>query len=247
MTNKSKTSRDLIDAAAHLISKSSHIVAFTGAGISTESRIPDLLGISRILGADRHFDGDVFGMLDSRFAESRPEEFYRLYRKTFFQPKAKPNFAHKFLAWLESQGKLAGIVTMNIDYLHQLAGSKTVFEYWGDMRKNHCSYCHRPYDWDIIKEQSVPLCPVCGHVIIPDFVMRNLATYQDEISGGRALLAQADLLLIIGTRRSSNSFTSGIPKIVINDEISDQIQNQTLKIHGKSTVIFKELNCIIKK
>jgi NAD-dependent deacetylase len=196
---------------------------------------------------DESFNGGVFGLLDSRFAETNPVEFYRLYRKTFFQPNAKPNFAHKFLAYLESQRKLIGIATMNIDYLHQQAGNKTVYEYWGDMRKNHCIYCHRPYDWDIVKEQRIPRCPVCQHVIVPDFVMRNLATYQKEVNGGQNLLARADLLLIVGTRRSPNSFSSKIPKIVINDEIDNNLRDQTIYINGKATTIFRELNYRIKQ
>lgn len=247
MMDKKKMNDQVMDVAAKLISRSTNIVAFTGAGISTESGIPDLSQISEILSADRGFNGGVFVLLDSRFAKTDPVEFYRLYRKTFFQPSAKPNFAHKFLAYLEAQNKLIGIATMNIDYLHQQAGSKTVYEYWGDMRKNHCSYCHRSYDWDVVKEQQIPRCPVCQHVIVPDFVLRNLATYQSEISEGQKLLAQADLLLIVGTRRSPNSFSSKIPKIVINDEIDNKLRDQTIYINGKAATVFQELNYRIAK
>ncbi|MFT8909644.1 MAG: Sir2 family NAD-dependent protein deacetylase [Lentilactobacillus diolivorans] len=246
MINKAKTRAELLDTVAELLSRSTNAVAFTGAGISTESGIPDFSEISRILNADRQFNAGVFGMLNSGFAETSPVTFYRLYRKTFFQPKAQPNFAHTFLANLESQGKLNGIATMNIDYLHQLAGSKNVFEYWGDMRKNHCIGCHRAYDWDIIKTHSVPYCPECGHLIVPDFVMRNLATYRREVSGGQNLLRHADLLFVIGTQRSSESFSYNIPKIVVNDEVSNGIENQTVSIHGKAAEIFRQLNDLLQ-
>lgn len=236
------TPDNAIEKAGNLISHSKRIVAFTGAGISTDSGIPDLSGIDRILKDDPYFTGDVFNLLSSSFATHHPEEFYRLYRKTFFQPNAQPNEAHHFLASLEQTGKLVGIATMNIDWLHQLAGSQTVFEYWGDMHKNHCVYCQRSFDWQIIKEMVLPKCPSCGHVIIPDFVMRNLATYQDAVAAGQALIAQADLLLIIGTKRSPNQFPQKTPKIIINEYPVLSGGNNFLEVNGRASVVFSKIN-----
>lgn len=241
-TNQPLTLSQAISQATNMIRDTSHIVAFTGAGISTDSGIPDLTGIDHILSDDQKFHGDVFRMLNSRFASQNPREFYRLYRKTFFHPEAIPNSAHRFLAKLEHQGKLSGIATMNIDWLHQMAGSKTVFEYWGDMRQNHCIGCRRSYDWNLAKDQLVPHCPICGFPIIPDFVMKSLATDHQEVHAGQALIAQASLLIIVGTNRSADSFPSQIPKIIVNESLTNQFQYHQLLIGGRANQIFNLLS-----
>lgn len=240
-TNQPLTLSHAINQAANMISGTSHIVAFTGAGISTDSGIPDLAGIDHILSDDRQFHGGVFGMLNSQFASQDPREFYRLYRKTFFHPEAVPNPAHRFLAELEQRGQLSGIATMNIDWLHQMAGSKTVFEYWGDMRLNHCIGCHRTYDWSLAKDQIIPHCPICGSPVIPDFVLKNLATDHRAVHAGQALIAQASWLIIVGTNRSAGSFPSRIPKIIINEALTNQFQNHQLIIGGRASQIFNLL------
>lgn len=230
-----------IQRAASLIKDSSHIVAFTGAGISTDSGIPDLSGTDQILSQDDNFDGNVFTLLNSKFAVRNPKEFYRLYRKTFFQPSARPNIAHHFLKHLEEIGKLGGIATMNIDWLHQMSGSKTVYEYWGDMRMNHCIGCHHSYDWNVVRDQPVPYCPICGQLILPDFVLRGLGTYANEILGGRKLIDNADLLIIIGTKRQPDSFPERTPKIVVNAEASTGQEQNTLWLGGTAKNAFLKL------
>lgn len=231
-----------VQNAVSLIRNSSHIVAFTGAGISTDSGIPDLSGIDQILSEDSHFHGNVFSLLNSQFATRNPKEFYRLYRKTFFHPEARPNVAHQFLEFLESINKLDGIATMNIDWLHQMAGNKTVYEYWGDMRKNHCIGCQKSYDWMIVRGNSVPHCPDCGQLILPDFVLRNLGTYRDEVFGGQRLIENADLLIIVGTKRSSRSFPSNVPKIIVNEEVSTSQRNGILWIGKNARVVFSRIS-----
>lgn len=230
-----------IQKATRLIDNSSHIVAFTGAGISTDSGIPDLAGIAKILDNDQKFDGGIFGMLNSAFATQNPKDFYRLYRKTFFHPQARPNTSHRFLTYLEKIGKLDGVATMNIDYLHQLAGSQTVYEYWGDMRKNHCINCHQSFDWEIIKDQRLPHCPICGHLIVPDFVMRNLATYSNEVTAGQKLISQADLLIIAGTQRHPDSFNLKVPQIDINVQSITSEMGHTLWLGGNAQQMFSKL------
>lgn len=193
-----------------------HIVAFTGAGISTDSGIPDLAGIDQILAADPQFHGGVFRLLDPAWASAHPDDFYRLYRLTFYHPDSQPNPAHQALVTLAARGQLSAVVTMNIDYLHQQAGSPTVIEYWGDMRLNHCVDCGQVFDWNVIPATSVPRCPRCGGVILPDFVLRHLATYPAAITQGRRIMSDADLLLIVGTQRSAASFSPSVPKIIVN-------------------------------
>ena len=170
-----------LQQAATLIRQHHQIVAFTGAGISTESGIPDLDGIDQILHKSHKFAGDVFRFLDPTEAIADPHTFYQLYRQTFCQPKARPNKAHEALVKLEQAKKLLGVVTMNVDYLHQKAGTRNLAEYWGDVRRNHCTICHRPCDWQKTSTSAVPTCPNCGGLILPDFVLRHLATYPDEI------------------------------------------------------------------
>lgn len=119
-----------LQQAAALIRQHHQIVAFTGAGISTESGIPDLNGIDQILKKSHKFAGDVFRFLDPEEASADPSGFYQLYRQTFCQPEALPNRAHQALVQLEQANKLLGVVTMNVDYLHQTAGTRYVAEYW---------------------------------------------------------------------------------------------------------------------
>lgn len=190
-----------VDELAGLIAASHRIVAFTGAGASTGSGVPDLAGTNQILRADRGFSGSVFSLLDPGMAQRNPSEFYRLYRRTFFQPQAVPNATHRVLAELERLGRLIGVVTMNVDFLHQEAGQRTVAEYWGDVRDNRCASCGARCDWRRLVHEEVPRCQSCGGVMLPDFVLRSLAPYPDQMRRGRQMLANGDLALVVGTRQ----------------------------------------------
>lgn len=230
-----------LEAARQVLADARRIVAFTGAGISTDSGIPDLAGIERILRAEPDFHGGGFTMLDPDFAQREPAVFYHLYRQTFFHPQAQPNAAHRFLAQLARQGLLAGIVTMNIDGLHQRAGSQHVIEYWGDMRLNRCVQCQRCYDWDLAVHQPVPHCPICGGLVLPDFVLRRLAAYSDAEWAGEHLLQSADVILIIGTQRQAASFPDGTPKIVVNQRAQPVRGRDTVMLTGNAAEICRQL------
>ncbi|MGX7245809.1 SIR2 family NAD-dependent protein deacylase [Enterococcus quebecensis] len=230
-----------------MVASKNRIAAFTGAGISTDSGIPDLAGISTILNAEPNFDGGVFGMLNPTFAINNPALFYDLYRKTFFHPDAKPNPCHTFLSELESQKKILGIATMNIDCLHQTSGSKNVYEYWGNVQLNHCTNCKRQYDWTIIKENKVPICETCGSVVIPDFVLRSLATYSTNVQQGTTLLHQADLILIAGTKQSRGSLPSQTSKVIINLEKPYSLDENTLFIQGNTSKVFSDVSKLYKQ
>lgn len=232
---------------AKLIDKHNLIVAFTGAGISTDSGIPDLAAISDILQKEEGYSSGIFGMLNRTFATNNPELFYQLYRKTFFHPHAHPNACHYFLANLEQEGKIKGIVTMNIDYLHQKAGSKIVHEFWGNMRINRCTVCEQEYDWGMAQNYNIPICHKCGGVIIPDFVFRNLGTYPENISNGNKILNQADLIIIAGTKQTWRSASIDVPKVIINMQHPDTSNKNTFYIQGNIASVFTDLQVEIKK
>lgn len=230
-----------------LINEHNSITAFTGAGISTDSGIPDLAEISNILQKETGYSGGVFGMLNRNFAMNYPELFYRLYRKTFFHPHARPNVCHNFLASLEQKGKLKGIATMNIDCLHQKAGSKTVYEFWGNMRRNRCALCEQEYDWDMAQNQDIPVCPICGGIILPDFVFRNLSTYPEQTSSGNKMLSQADLIIIAGTRQNWRSASIDVPQVIVNLQQPDTINKNTFYIQGNISSVFADLQTEMRK
>lgn len=229
----------LIDRSKSWIDSSKKIVAFTGAGISTRSGVPDLDMIDLILRKEE-FRGGVFRMLDPNYAVNNPDSFYELYEKTFRNTSAKPNAAHRYLKQLEDKGKLTGVVTMNIDYLHQLAGSKNVAELWGDVKSSTCTRCHKSYIQPV-DAKPLKTCDICGGVVLPDFVLRYLATYPNQVSIGNAMLQSADLLLIIGTKRSPNSFDNGVKKIVINDQAISKQTGDIIYLRGDAGEVLEQL------
>ena len=236
-----------IDFLCQKIQQAKHLVAFTGAGASTDSGIPDLDGINEILKKDGlfsylHFHMGVFGLLNSNFAINNPVEFYRLYRKTFFKPYAVPNSTHNVLSQLESMGILKSLITMNIDTLHQKAGSKKVIEYWGNMRLNRCCKCNKEYDWDLASydQNKIPLCAACGSIIIPEFILRNLATYPKAVQQGEEAIKNSDVLIAVGTRRSfSASDNKGVIFVINNKDSFHNSDKNVINIQGNANEVFK--------
>ncbi len=240
--NRNITIEELVD----LIRSHHRIVAFTGAGISTDSGIPDLDGMRAVL-KEYASEIGIFDLLNKSFVEQNPKLFYELYRKTFFQPESIPNACHRLLAMLEKQNKLLGVATMNIDYLHQKAGSKTVYEYWGNIRLNKCSQCNQVYDWDIIIDNEIPVCTECGGLIIPDFILRGLGTYPENIKQGSNIIQQADLILIAGVRNNYRNFPKETPKVIVNRENMDLSDRNTFFIRKNIETVFNELNSNLKE
>ena len=179
------------------IDGSDNIVFFGGAGVSTESGIPDFRSVDGLY--HQQFDYPPEVMLSHSFYQSHPEEFFDFYRKKLLVSGAQPNAAHKKLAELEAAGKLKAVITQNIDGLHQMAGSREVLELHGSTLRNFCEKCGRPYETSVIAEsQGVPRCP-CGGVIKPDVVL-----YEESLDSGvlyRAVdyIRKADVLIIGGT------------------------------------------------
>ena len=193
MTDAVRTLKEWTDAART-------IVFFGGAGVSTESGIPDFRSTGGLYHQEWKYPPET--ILSHTFYKSNPEEFFRFYRAKMLCPGAKPNAAHKKLAEWEREGKLLAVVTQNIDGLHQAAGSKQVYELHGTIYKNHCTRCGKAYDVSFIEAcEGVPRCE-CGGVIKPDVVLYGESLDSDCITGALNAIASADLLIIGGTSLS---------------------------------------------
>ena len=179
------------------VSESSHIVFFGGAGVSTESGIPDFRSVDGLY--HQKYDYPPETILSHSFFIRNPKEFYKFYRDKMLIENAKPNITHLKLAELEKSGKLSAIVTQNIDGLHQAAGSKTVYELHGSTLRNYCEKCHKFYDVNYIKNsQGVPLCD-CGGIIKPDVVLYEEGLDDNNVTNAVNCIKQADMLIVGGT------------------------------------------------
>ena len=190
MTESVKKLKEWVDSACG-------IVFFGGAGVSTESGIPDFRSTGGLYHQEWADPPEV--ILSHSFYKSNPEEFFRFYRAKLLAPEAKPNAAHRKLAEWEAQGKLTAVVTQNIDSLHQAAGSRRVYELHGSVHRNYCERCRKFYDFDfILRGQGVPRCS-CGGTVKPDVVLYEEGLDQDTLNGAVRAIAAADLLIIGGT------------------------------------------------
>ena len=179
------------------IDGSESIVFFGGAGVSTESGIPDFRSVDGLY--HQKYDYPPEEILSRTFFDRRPEEFYRFYRDKMLCLDARPNTAHQKLAQLEQVGKLRSVVTQNIDGLHQMAGSKRVWELHGSVHRNFCMRCKKPYPVEFIRDsQGVPTCS-CGGTVKPDVVLYEESLDSRVLEGALADIQQADLLIIGGT------------------------------------------------
>lgn len=180
-----------------LIEQSNNIVFFGGAGVSTESGIPDFRSVDGLYQQQWSYPPEE--IISHSFFERDPKEFYRFYRAKLIVKDAKPNAAHLRLAKLEAQGKLRAVITQNIDGLHQAAGSKNVLELHGSTLRNYCTRCHKFYPVDFIENTTgVPRCE-CGGIVKPDVVLYEEALDQRVMDRAVRALEQADLLIVGGT------------------------------------------------
>ena len=186
-----------------IIDASDNIVFFGGAGVSTESGVPDFRSESGLYHAKQKYGFAPEVMLSHTFYMQHTREFYQYYKENLIHPEAEPNDAHKALARLEQEGKLKAVITQNIDGLHQKAGSKTVYEVHGSVNRNYCEKCHKFYDLDYIMDESnsrdgVPYC-TCGGRIKPDVVLYEESLDERQITGAVDAIQNADVLIIGGT------------------------------------------------
>ncbi len=180
------------------VSASDNIVFFGGAGVSTESGIPDFRSVDGLY--NQKYDYPPETILSHTFFVTRPEEFYRFYQDKMLELDAQPNAAHRKLAELERAGKLKAVITQNIDGLHQAAGSREVLELHGSVHRNYCTKCGKFFDARYVKDcGGVPRCDACGGLIKPDVVLYeeglDSRTMQDAVD----YIRRADMLIIGGT------------------------------------------------
>ena len=179
------------------VDESRAIVAFTGAGCSTESGIPDFRSVDGLY--NQKYDWPPEEILSRTFFDRRPEEFYRFYRDKMLCLDAKPNAAHLKMAELEAAGRLRSVVTQNIDGLHQLAGSKRVWELHGSVHRNFCQRCKKFHSVEFIRDsETIPACD-CGGVVKPDVVLYEESLNSRVLEGALTDIQNADMLIIGGT------------------------------------------------
>lgn len=185
-----------------LIAQSRSLVFFGGAGVSTESGIPDFRSVDGLYSLQFAYPPEV--MLSHSFYKEHPAEFFDFYRQKLIVHGAKPNAAHLRLAKLEAEGKCRAVVTQNIDGLHQDAGSKRVYELHGSTRRNFCERCGKFYGIDWIEAAAgegsgIPHCSDCGGIVKPDVVLYDEGLDEATVEGAIAAIEQADLLIVGGT------------------------------------------------
>lgn len=187
-----------------IIDKSDNIVFFGGAGVSTESGIPDFRSETGLYKARAKYGVSPERILSHSYFIHEMHNFFEYYMENLVYKDAKPNDAHKTLAYLEKVGKVKGVVTQNIDGLHQMAGSKLVYELHGSIHRNTCMKCGSSYDLDFVTSKAnqikgIPTCHKCGGVIKPDVVLYEEALNQQTMENAVRALAQADTLIVGGT------------------------------------------------
>ena len=179
------------------ISESSRIVFFGGAGVSTESGIPDFRSVDGLY--SQKFEYPPETIISHSFYESRPEYFFRFYREKMLPLGFEPNITHKVLARWEQEGKLSAVVTQNIDGLHQKAGSKNVYELHGSVLRNYCTRCRKFHSAEFVRDAAgVPKCS-CGGTVKPDVVLYEEGLDQDTIEKSIMAIRRADLMIVAGT------------------------------------------------
>ena len=234
------------DELQKLVDESSRIVFFGGAGVSTESGIPDFRSVDGLY--HQKYDYPPEEILSHTFFVSRPKEFFRFYRDKLLPLEAKPNAAHIKLAEWEKKGKLIGVVTQNIDGLHQAAGSRLVYELHGSIHRNYCQTCGKFFPPEYIRdcEDPVPLCP-CGGRIKPDVVLYEEGLDNDVVSGAVNAISHADLLLVAGTSLTVYPaaglirYFRGKHIVLINRDTTPMDRECDLVIHDKVGLVLGSL------
>lgn len=228
------------------IDECDNIVFFGGAGVSTESGIPDFRSQDGLYNQQYEYPPET--ILSHFFYYNNPEIFYRFYREKMLYLDAKPSYPHIFLKQLEDKGKLKAIVTQNIDGLHQMAGSKVVYELHGSILKNHCDFCHKPYSVNVVKDcRNIPYCS-CGGMIKPDVVLYGEGLEQDIIHKSIEAIANADMLIIGGTSlnvypaASFIDYYQGNKMVLINKSLTPKDNIADLVIHDGLGTVFSKIN-----
>jgi len=230
-----------------LLKERSHIVFFGGAGVSTESGIPDFRSATGLYNKmlSRHIAPEQ--IVSHTFFEQHPEEFFEFYRKRLIYMAAQPNDCHKALVALERMGKLKAIITQNIDGLHQMAGSSCVFELHGSVKRNYCMTCHALYDEKFMQESKIiPHCTKCGGRIKPDVVLYEESLNMDILNAAICEIQAADMLIVGGTSlvvypaAGLLRYFSGKNLVLINKTPTKADKEAYLVLHDSLGKVFRE-------
>lgn len=228
------------------ISESDNIVFFGGAGVSTESGIPDFRSVDGLY--HQQYDYPPETILSHTFYRKKTEEFYRFYRAKMLALDAKPNAAHKKLVEWEKEGKLRAIVTQNIDGLHQAAGSQKVYELHGSVHRNYCERCHALYDARyVLESEGVPKCEACGGALKPDVVLYEEGLDMATLQGATEAIRRADVLIVGGTSLTVYpaagliDYYQGNKLVLINKSVTPMDSRADLLLQGSIGEIFEKM------
>ena len=234
-----------LEKLQEIIDKANNIVFFGGAGVSTESGIPDFRSKDGLY--HMKYKCPPEEILSHSFFMDNPEEFYKFYKDKMNSLNVKPNISHEFLAKLEKAGKLRAIITQNIDGLHTKAGSKNVLELHGTIYKNHCIKCNKEYSAEyVFNSEGVPYCE-CGGIIKPDVVLYEEALNDFTVMQAINYIKQADVLIVAGTSLTVYPasglirYFRGKHLVIINRDTTDYDNMAELVIHEKLGDVFGKL------
>lgn len=236
MSREQETDNSKIETLGRWISKCDNIVFFGGAGISTESGIPDFRSVDGLY--NQKYDYPPETIISHDFFCNNVGEFYRFYKDKMMCLDAKPNKAHIALAEMEKCGKLKAVVTQNIDGLHQAAGSRNVYELHGSIHRNYCISCGKQFDAGYVKHsEGVPCCSECGHLIKPDVVLYGEGLDSGTVNGAVNAISNADMLIVGGTSlvvypaNSLINYFTGSRIVLINKSSTDYDSRADLLIN----------------
>jgi NAD-dependent deacetylase len=229
-----------------MIRESKRIVFFGGAGVSTESGIPDFRSTDGLYNQTYQYPPEM--IVSHTFYEDCPEEFFDFYKNRMLFLDAKPNAAHLKLAELERAGKLTAVITQNIDGLHQAAGSKTVMELHGSVLRNYCEDCNKFFDVNYVKNsKGVPVCDKCGGRVKPDVVLYEENLDMDIMEASVNYISQADMLIIGGTSlvvypaAGLIRYYRGNKLVLVNKSETSADRGANLVIHDSIGKVFSQI------
>lgn len=234
-----------IEALRQWVAESESIVFFGGAGVSTESGIPDFRSVDGLY--HQKFDYPPETIISHSFYEARPEYFFQFYREKMLPLGFEPNITHRVLAKWEQEGKLLAVITQNIDGLHQKAGSKRVYELHGSVLRNYCTRCGKFYPAEFVRDaRGIPRC-TCGGIVKPDVVLYEESLNEDTLAGAISALRQADLLIVGGTSLTVYpaagllGYYRGHRLVLINRDATPYDEEADLVFHDSLGSIFSQL------
>ena len=234
-----------IDTLKKWVAESRRIVAFTGAGVSTESGIPDFRSVDGLY--NQKFEYPPETIISHSFYERDPEYFFRFYREKMLPLGFEPNITHRVLAKWEQEGRLSAVVTQNIDGLHQKAGSKTVYELHGSVLRNYCTRCRKFYPAEFIRDSAgIPRC-TCGGIVKPDVVLYEEGLDQETIEKSVMAIRAADMLIVMGTSLTVYpaagfiNYYRGNHLVLINRDATPYDDRADLVLHESLGAVFSQM------